>query len=163
MGRWRKVTNDYTVKQYDNRNGNRTRYFAFKIYGLDKCCEECWYTWKGITVHHKNHNPWNEEKENYKIMCTPCHSSYHCNDNSIWVQTMIKANTWRECTEETREKIRQWNLWKFVSNKTKAKQRKAALWNKRWRNSWKLVDWMWYTEWRATTGGSGKDFYKLTK
>jgi 5-methylcytosine-specific restriction endonuclease McrA len=87
-------------------------YKAYTEYGLDKICEVC-STEEDICVHHIDENQNNNSRDNLKIFCRACHSSHH------------KSFTGKRHSDETKQKIREWNTGKFVSEETRAKISKA--------------------------------------
>ena len=70
---------------------------AYKIYKLEKRCKICWTIKWIICVHHKDENPWNNEKDNLQILCSSCHSRLH--------------NTWKKLSDETKQKLSEKRMW----------------------------------------------------
>jgi len=138
---------------------------AYKIYNLAKICTKCWST-KNVDIHHKDKNHNNNEENNLQILCHNCHLKLHLtwNKHALWYKHTKEAirkiweaskwNTnmlWRKLSKETKEKIRIFNTWKKLSEEHKRKMR--------WK--WKLIDWLWLTEWKEKTWKSSRQFYKL--
>ena len=145
--------------QYKTRDSHRTTRFAYKIYQFRKECYECW-TLDNIQVHHKDHNPWNEDKLNLLPICKKCHISiYHAHH-----------------TQEAKDKItknhaKHW-LWKTMSDETKKKMSLSQSWipkpKPEWFAPWKnrqqlLIDWLEVKEWIKQTWWTKDMFYYRVK
>jgi len=132
---------------------------AYNVYKNAKICVKC-YSIDKICVHHKDNDFLNNSENNLQILCDRCHKSYH-------------ANRMKQETKDKISKRMKWNnYWLWVKltriqleNRKKVKHKKCTMETKRkiskankWK--WKLVDWMWITEWREKTWSNNYFFYK---
>ena len=117
---------------YDNRDKRRTHKYAYKIYWLERICEKC-KTDKKICVHHKDHNPWNENRDNLQILCMSCHMKYHASNRTDETKKkMSEAQKGRKVffSKEHRKKLSEAKKWVKFTKEHRENMRKARLWRK---------------------------------
>ncbi len=51
--------------------------FKVAMKGADAPCNRCGSTIKRTNIHHIDHNPQNDDWENFEVLCIKCHREHH--------------------------------------------------------------------------------------